>query len=67
MKYLDDPTVRQSVVERMIADEEAVILRTGPKRWVCKACGEPRRRAECLSCGNEAPLTDEPRTSGLIR
>ena len=37
----------------------------GPRRWRCKQCGNPRRRLECLSCGNVEPLTDEARVSGL--
>lgn len=35
-----------------------------PERWKCKKCGKPRRRHECLSCGNIKPLTDERRVPG---
>lgn len=38
-----------------------------PQRWICKRCGHARRRGECLRCGNKTPLTNERRTSGLIR
>ncbi len=41
--------------------------RVGPRRWKCKRCGEARRRYECLVCGNQIPITDEPRMSGLVR
>lgn len=39
--------------------------RVGPERWKCKRCGEARRRSECLICGNQEPITDEARVSGL--
>lgn len=38
----------------------------GPMRWACRRCGNPRRRGECLSCGNTEPITDERRVPGLV-
>jgi hypothetical protein len=38
----------------------------GPVRWACRQCGNPRRRAECLSCGNTEAITDERRVPGLV-
>jgi hypothetical protein len=43
------------------------IGREGPPRWICRRCGNPRRRSECLSCGNSEVLTDERRTPGVVR
>lgn len=39
----------------------------GPNRWQCKRCKGPRRRSGCLSCGDDTPLTDEPRVPGVVR
>lgn len=53
--------------EAVLASAVSPIPEGGPLRWTCKKCGKARRRSECLSCGDRSPLTDEARTSGIIR
>jgi hypothetical protein len=55
-------TIREQIEQDRARHQDA-----GPARWKCKQCGEARRRSECLVCGNQEPITDEERVSGLVR